>query len=271
MKKKRPSKKDLARLYWDEQMTQGEIAKLYNCSDALVGNWMRNDGIPTRNTRAAQRAVTLDKETLYELYVEQKKSSVEIAALYDGLDDNRVLLLLKRNDIPRRPQWQACGGWNKGIPLPEHQRQKFSEAAKLRTGTKNANYGKVMSDEQKQKISNSLKGRFRGPDSPNWIANKKYRKWRCVWHARFEYKEWRSCVFARDNYTCQMCGKPSNGDIEAHHIKPVDKYRELIIDKDNGITLCISCHRSIKGKENRYEKQFSEYIASLPTQQIHNP
>ena len=265
MKKKRPSKKELACLYWDERMTQSEIAKLYNCSDALVGNWMRNDGIPTRNTRAAQRAVTLDKETLYELYVEQKKSSVEIATLYDGLDDNRVLLLLKHNGIPRRPQWQACAGWNKGIPLPEHRRQALSEIAKQRTGKKSPRYGKKLSEKQKQKISNSLKGRFRGPDNPQWKTDKKHRRWRQLWHSRYEYKEWRSYVFARDNYTCQMCGKPSTGDIEAHHIKVVDKYPELIIDKDNGITLCISCHRSIKGSEKQYEKQFSEYIANLST------
>lgn len=259
-----PSKEQLEKLYYEDLMTQGEIADLYNCSDSLVGNWMKDYGIETRNVKAAQRAVTLDKETLYFLYVDQELSTADIAELYDELDDNRVLLLLKRAGIPRRPNTWKCAGWNTGKPLSKEQREHLSGIAKKRTGKKSPRYGVVLSEETRQKISNSLKDRFRGPDNPQWKTDKKYRRWRESWHARYEYKDWRSFVFARDNYTCQLCSSPSNGDIEAHHIKPVEDYPDLLLDIDNGITLCVECHRKIKGKESEYEQQFLD-ILSQPT------
>jgi 5-methylcytosine-specific restriction endonuclease McrA len=75
-----------------------------------------------------------------------------------------------------------------------------------------------------------------------------------------EYKFWRAKVFKRDKYTCQMCGyKFEKGikykSLQAHHIKQVALYPELIYDIDNGITLCVDCHRSIPIKRGgNYDK-----------------
>lgn len=57
-----------------------------------------------------------------------------------------------------------------------------------------------------------------------------------------EYKRWRHDVFARDNYTCNVCGK-RGGKLNAHHIKPWAKYKDLRFDVSNGITLCVKCHK----------------------------
>jgi hypothetical protein len=137
----------------------------------------------------------------------------------------------------------------------------LSRIAKKRKGKKAPRYGAKLSEETKRKISNSLNGRFRGANHPNYKHGIN-RKFRTVWHSRFEYKEWRKSVYERDNYTCQMCDKPSNGDLQCHHILPVKDYPLLIVDIDNGITLCEACHRSIKGKEHDYIKVFQEIVSN---------
>jgi hypothetical protein len=59
----------------------------------------------------------------------------------------------------------------------------------------------------------------------------------------------RKKVYARDNWTCQVCGKHCSNDIQCHHIVP---YR---ITQDNSesnlITLCKSCHLK---EEKKYYK-----------------
>lgn len=42
--------------------------------------------------------------------------------------------------------------------------------------------------------------------------------------------------------TC-VCGT-SDEPIEAHHLKPVKDYPDLIYDVDNGLTLCYKCHKA---------------------------
>ena len=59
------------------------------------------------------------------------------------------------------------------------------------------------------------------------------------------YKEWRKKVYIRDRFRCVLCGDNNNGELQAHHIKPVSSYRELILDISNGLTLCKKCHQEV--------------------------
>lgn len=59
------------------------------------------------------------------------------------------------------------------------------------------------------------------------------------------YKDWRKAVFKRDNYTCRECGNHQSGVLVAHHIKERKDYPELLLDVDNGLTLCKDCHKKV--------------------------
>ncbi len=80
------------------------------------------------------------------------------------------------------------------------------------------------------------------------------------------YKEWRREVYKRDNFQCQVCGYNKSGALEAHHKKPRNKYPELLLDVDNGITLCKKCHKEVHyGKniqsQNSWERADSSAVA----------
>lgn len=56
-----------------------------------------------------------------------------------------------------------------------------------------------------------------------------------------EYKIWREAIFARDNYTCQICQQYS-GVLHADHIIRWADNEELRYSVENGRTLCVPCH-----------------------------
>lgn len=72
------------------------------------------------------------------------------------------------------------------------------------------------------------------------------------------YKEWRTKCFERDNYTCRKCHQ-RGGCLEIHHFSPLSKIIRQnnlknieqakkcteLFDVNNGITVCISCHKAI--------------------------
>jgi len=72
-----------------------------------------------------------------------------------------------------------------------------------------------------------------------------------------EYHGWRDIIFKRDDYTCQQCGV-SGVLVHAHHILPYRDYPELVLDPDNGITLCKSCHEQTYGHEYDYIEKYQD-------------
>lgn len=107
--------------------------------------------------------------------------------------------------------------WNKGIPFKNITDEETRQKRRLKVGRKMDKH-------------------------PNWKGgitpeNVKIRN-------NVESRLWRESVFARDNFTCQLCCN-KGGDLEAHHIKKFSDYPGLRFAIDNGITLCISCHKKI--------------------------
>lgn len=57
-----------------------------------------------------------------------------------------------------------------------------------------------------------------------------------------QYETWRTSVYKRDNYTCQDCNK-RGGKLNAHHLNSFKFYPNERYNIENGITLCMTCHR----------------------------
>lgn len=88
-----------------------------------------------------------------------------------------------------------------------------------------------------------------------------------------EYTNFIKRILARDNYTCQCCGKKS-GRLNVHHLDGYDWCVEKRTDDTNGITLCRNCHKnfhSIYGSGGNTKEQFIEWFQkTLPKLKKYN-
>jgi len=81
---------------------------------------------------------------------------------------------------------------------------------------------------------------FRGERSPFWKGGAAFGR---VAAAELpKYQTWRLAVFGQDRYTCQDCGE-KGGKLNAHHLQPWKSFPALRFIPENGVTLCVTCHR----------------------------
>ena len=81
---------------------------------------------------------------------------------------------------------------------------------------------------------------YRGNIKPWEKPDRDYRK-------TAEYKNWRSSVFQRDMFTCTRCHSKKER-IEAHHVLRFHTHFNERFNVDNGLTLCVPCHKKEHGK-----------------------
>ena len=60
----------------------------------------------------------------------------------------------------------------------------------------------------------------------------------------FEIKEWKKAVLERDGWKCQSCNQ-IGGNLNVHHILAFAKYQKQRFNINNGITLCVECHKNL--------------------------
>jgi 5-methylcytosine-specific restriction endonuclease McrA len=159
--------------------------------------------------------------------------------------------------------------------MTEEHREKISRTMKKR-GIKptekarkaNLEYllGRKVPSEIKMKISKKLKGKKLTEEhrlkmvgkhnSPNTeFKRKKGMVYKRAEHpTNKKYISWRIGVFKRDNFTCQACEK-IGGRLQAHHIQPWVGFKELRYEVNNGITLCVDCHKLTHKKNGKGWKE----------------
>lgn len=101
-----------------------------------------------------------------------------------------------------------------------------------------------------------------GKNNPNWNPNltEEERDRNRIYEGK---KEFIKKVLARDNYTCQCCGKSKSNNMEVHHLDGYNWCKEKRSNETNGVTLCCNCHKnfhSIYGRGNNTKEQFEEWI-----------
>lgn len=124
----------------------------------------------------------------------------------------------------------------KGRVISSEQRKKISKA---QLGKKR----KPLSLETKKKISITLKIR----NNPNFSEDTIEYK---IDTESPEYFHFKKCVLERDKHACQTCGSTKN--LEVHHAKPKALFPELLCSVENGITLCDICHCAVDEFRRRF-------------------
>ena len=159
-----------------------------------------------------------DKKWLKQKYIIEKKSSIKIAEIL-GCSYSTVLTWLRKHQLPLR----KTGELKKGVP---------------------------MSEEQKNKLSNSKKGKYTGENNPNWKGGQisDYQRARNSRVSRI----WSKKVRERDNFKCQFPNCIETKNLHAHHIKSYLEYPELRYELNNGITLCSKHHEELHSFEFPY-------------------
>jgi hypothetical protein len=211
-------------------------------------DWWANQENRKRVSRKLEEAKSrmFTKEELEELYLNQKKSMAKIAR-EKRCSIGGVQYLLEKYEIPRRSSGEGVL-----IALTNPERKlKISKAQKK--AWNNLDYRK--------KMSMTISKAKRGEKSHFWKGGKT--KITMLLRESAKYNLWRQSVYIRDNFTCQKCGE-KGGNLVAHHKKPFSKlldevkknlplfdlYEGALIysplwDVDNGITLCLKCHKKI--------------------------
>lgn len=134
---------------------------------------------------------------------------------------------------------QKC--WNKNFTKETHASlKKQSKSLSIhwqKVGHPKGMLGKKHTKETKIKMSLKRKGKLNGNWKGGLTAIKRGLK------RTPEYYQWRKAVLERDNKICQECGKLNSKLV--HHIKSFKEFPKLRFDINNGITLCLDCHKKI--------------------------
>jgi hypothetical protein len=146
-------------------------------------------------------------------------------------------------------RYKLIGNRNKGKKCHSNEwKQKLRERLLINNPVNNPevkekirkwNLGKKYSSE-----INKKKGSPKGLN-PNWKGGKTQEWLKFRSSISSQLSSWYNQVKKNDNYTCTSCGCKDKTILQSHHIKPVKDYPELVLDLNNGTTLCRPCHKKV--------------------------
>ena len=190
-----------------------------------------------------------DKDWLYEQYVLNQRSTVDIAEDF-GLTPSSISYWLDKFDIESRTLSEAL----QGRTLTDEQKEKISKSVADHLEENGHPFeGKTHTDESKQMMSEAKQGEshhFYGKSRPDFakkVSGEKNPSWKGGVTEEYDFRkssEWKKFSFnlkEQSDWTCGSCGEHgSNAEIQSHHAIPVSdggkKYDNIFI------ILCKQCH-----------------------------
>lgn len=189
---------------------------------------------------------------LRKMHHEDRLSSIKIAKVY-GVSDRTIRYWLKKQNIENIGNTFQKGSINLKNKVKAPDKIKFFSMVNLGRSPVNKFSGhkefkcivcndihydkpyrrkKYCSKECRDKSKGVTHWRFKGKETR---GNQTRRNWK-------EAIDFRKSVHERDNYKCRICGNKSK---QTHHIFGWAENETLRYDKNNGIAVCIPCHKQI--------------------------
>lgn len=230
------------RKYWDCKCDCGIIKPIL--ADGLTSNRTLSCGCLLKETSKERIKQLNDKQWNDEEYVQMMSKAMS----------NRLKQQWKDEEY-RQKQSEQRTKLNYKMWENEGFRDRMSET--MKDYWQNEEYREAHTGE-----NNAMYGVHRyGIDSPHYNSNITDEERENRRHIQ-GYDEWVYKVKEQANFTCDICGKPSNGDLCSHHLDAYKWNKERRLDITNGVCLCKHCHKefhSIYGSGDNTEEDYLEY------------
>lgn len=222
-----------------------------------IKNFFCNTGCKGQWQIEQREALGFTKEWLMDQYITQGKDANQIAREI-GRDGKTVWNWLSLYGIPTRPRGHDTSHLSKDGST--WKGRSHSAETKLRMSVAAIADGRVPWGKENEPYWRGKTGKdhpsFKGGLTPE----------RQSVYSSQEWVDAVKMVWARDNATCQCCGKHHNtaesrGTFHIHHITSF-QVKELRTEITNLILLCKVCHKFVHSKRNITKKFIKEHHAS---------
>lgn len=245
----------LKMLYIDENKSIQEVAKLTGLTQDQIKGKLRRNGIRKKELKLGNELYD-NKDWLYNEYIINEKGYSKIAE-EQNVGYTVILVRLKHFGFDIRGHKDI----DKGIPNRGKKRSIETVEKIKKSRVKNRII--LTCTGCKKEFERNMSS-YKPNSKKHFCTYDCYRKYSKINrkpkefynNIRFttEYRVWRIDVYKRDNYCCQMpdCKDVKSRLINAHHIYPIRDFPDKVFDLNNGITLCVECHKKINRNEYKY-------------------
>lgn len=204
-----------------------------------------------KGERSKENKISMPFCILYKKYHIEKKPASDVAKIF-GCERSAVLRRMREIGFPVRHHNDT----KRGVPakhliinLPaseviEEYSKEYTSAASVarKFGVSACVIVRILAENGIDRKPISMVVDRRKEKHPGWNPEKTEDE-RVKSRNNHALVLWMNDVYIRDGYSCVKCGDSSGGNLNAHHISPYWRHKELRTDVNNGVTLCETCHK----------------------------